>query len=309
MATAVTPPRGRGALAAADTDTAFGPGEWALMAALALTWGASFLFIAVGLEDFPPAAVTLLRIAFGAGTLALLPRARTRLPAAAWKGIVPLGIVQIGVPLLLFPVAQQHVSSSLAGMMNGTVPIVTGAVAALLARALPPRNQRVGLLVGFAGVVAISWPTFDGRLSAYGVGLLALAVLCYSVALNLAAPLQRAYGALPVILRAELVGLVLVAPFGLPVLSRSTPSAASVAALLVLGCAGTGLAFAVLFTLVGRVGATRGSVAVYLTPAVAILLGVLLRDETVALVQLAGTALVITGAWLTSRTAVAKRLR
>lgn len=284
-----------------DADAPFRLTEWGLMAGLAGTWGASFFLIAVALDDFPPAAIAFLRIALGAGTLALIPAARRPLPREAWRGVLPLGVVQIGAPLMLFPIAQQFVSSSFAGMMNGTVPIVTAAVAMVIARALPPHNQRVGLAVGFAGVIAISSPTLDASATAFGAGLLAAAVLSYAVAINIAAPLQRAHGALPVIFRAEVVGLVVTAPFGLPVLMDSSPSAASVASLLILGCLGTGLAFAALTTLAGRVGATRGSVAVYLTPAVAIVLGVVVLGEAVVPLQILGTALAVAGAWLTSR--------
>lgn len=289
-----------------DTDRAFGPSEWGLMAALALTWGASFLFIAVALEDFPPAAITLLRIAFGAATLALIPAARRALPARAWLRIAPLGLIQIALPMLLFPIAQQHVSSALAGMINGTVPVIAAVLAVAFTRRLPPANQRVGLAVGLAGIIGIAIPSMDTSATAFGTMLLVLAVLCYGLAINLGTPLQRSYGALPVILRAQLFALVLTAPLGIPAVLRSTPGLDSVAALAVLGCAGTGLALAALTTLAGRVGATRGSVAVYLTPAVAIGLGVVVLDETVVPLQVLGTVLAVTGAWLTSRPATVR---
>jgi drug/metabolite transporter (DMT)-like permease len=61
------------------------------------------------------------------------------------------------------------------------------------------------------------------------------------------------------------------------------------------------VAFAFFTTLAGRVGAARGSVTVYFIPVVAIVLGVLLGGESVALIALAGTALVLVGAYLTSR--------
>jgi drug/metabolite transporter (DMT)-like permease len=68
-----------------------------------------------------------------------------------------------------------------------------------------------------------------------------------------------------------------------------------------LGCLGTGLAFVGMTTLAGRVGAARGSVTIYFIPVVAIALGLLFRDETIAIVSLVGTALVLFGAYLTSR--------
>jgi drug/metabolite transporter (DMT)-like permease len=68
-----------------------------------------------------------------------------------------------------------------------------------------------------------------------------------------------------------------------------------------LGALGTGLAFVLMAMLVGRVGGPRGPVAIYFVPVVAMILGVTLRDESIALSALLGTAFVLTGARLTSR--------
>ncbi len=75
----------------------------------------------------------------------------------------------------------------------------------------------------------------------------------------------------------------------------------SLAAVLALGALGTGLAFVYMGTLVGRVGGTRAAFATYLIPVVAIVLGVAIRDETVAAIAIVGVALVIGGAILASR--------
>ena len=90
-----------------------------------------------------------------------------------------------------------------------------------------------------------------------------------------------------------------------PVAIGSVPSSGfgwgSLAATAFMGAAGTALAYVWFATLMGRVGSTRGSVTIYLLPVVAIVLGVLFRDEPIYLASLLGTALVLTGAWLTSR--------
>lgn len=206
------------------------------------------------------------------------------------------------VPFVLFPLAQQSIDSSLAGMVNGAAPLFTVAVAALWARRGPQRRELAGLGVGFVGVVAVNWPAAQGTdASLLGAALALLATMFYGVAFNLAAPLQSRGGALPVILRAQLVALVVLAPPGVFGLSGSSPSWSAMAAMVALGAFSTGLAFAAFSTLAGRVGASRGSVTVYFIPVVAIVLGVLLRDETVAALSLAGTALVLLGAYLTGR--------
>jgi drug/metabolite transporter (DMT)-like permease len=236
------------------------------------------------------------------GALALFPAARRPVPWDDLPRVAFLGVIWAGLPLLLFPLAQQWIDSSVAGMLNGAVPLFGAAWAVLLLRRPLGRTQTLGLLVGFAGVVAISWPEVQGsRATTLGAGLVILAVVLYGLAVNLAVPLQQRYGALPVLLRAQLAALVLLLPFGLWSLPGSDPGWGAALALLPLGILGTGLAFVLMTTLVGRVGGPRGAVATYFIPVVAIALGVVFLDERVAPVALLGTALVLGGAWLTSR--------
>jgi drug/metabolite transporter (DMT)-like permease len=250
-----------------------------------------------------PTVVTLVRVALGTLALALVARARrTRISRPDWPRVVLLALVWMAVPLTLFPVAQQWIDSSLAGMLNGAVPLTSAFVAVLLVRALPGRAQLVGLIVGFSGVVAIAWPEVrTAGTTALGVALVLVAVFCYGVGANVAVPLQQRYGALPVLLRALVVALVLVAPAGVAGIPGSELEMRPLAAMLPLGLLGTGWAYVAFALLLGRAGASRGAVAIYFTPVVAIVLGVLVRGEDVAAVSLIGVVLVIAGAWLTSR--------
>ncbi len=281
---------------------AFGPTEWVLLAAVACLWGSSFLFIEIGLEAFHPGVVAMARLGLGAAALALVPAARRSVAREDYPRIAALGVIWMGVPLLLFPFAQQWIDSSVAGMLNGAVPLTAAAWSVLLLRRVPRRLQLAGLAVGFAGVVAISFPELAGsRATALGAGLVVLAVVLYGLAANLAVPLQQRHGALPVLLRAQLVALVVVVPFGVAGLPRSTWSWPSGLAMLPLGVLGTGLAFVLMTTLVGRVGAPRGAVAIYFVPVVAILLGALVLGERITVAAIIGTALVLLGAALASR--------
>lgn len=281
---------------------AFGPTEWGLLSAIALIWGSSFLWMEIGLDAFSPALITLARIGLGAVSLAVVPKARQPIAREDWPRVAVLGVVWMAVPLLLFPIAQQWVDSAVAGMVNGAMPLFTTLVAIILLRTLPRSRQLAGLIVGFIGVVAITVPNAQGLdASAFGVGLLVLAVACYGVATNVAVPLQQRYGSLPVLLRAQLVAVALVAPFGLPALGSSTFAWGPALAMVPLGVLSTGLAFVAMTNLVGRAGASRGAVAIYFVPVVAIVLGVTVRGESVHPLALAGTALVLVGAGLTSR--------
>jgi drug/metabolite transporter (DMT)-like permease len=280
---------------------AFGTREWALLAAVALMWGSSFLLIDVGVDHLRPELVALLRVAFGAATLAAVPAARRAIPRAAWPPVALLGITWMAVPFVLFPVAQQWIDSSLAGMLNAAAPLFTAVVAAVAARQLPGRRPAIGLLVGFAGVLAITWPSLgDARASAAGIGLVLAATLLYGVAFNLAGPLQQRHGALPVVWRAQLVALALLLPSGLAAVPASRFAWSSLAAMVALGAFGTALAFVAFTTLAGRAGSTRASVSVYFLPPVAIALGAAVRDEPIAAAAVLGTALVLAGAYVVS---------
>jgi drug/metabolite transporter (DMT)-like permease len=281
---------------------AFTPRDWGLLAGVALMWGSSFLLIEIGLDDLRPTAVTWLRILFGALTLACLPAARRPIARADWPAVGLLGLVWLAAPFTLLPLAQQSISSSLAGMVNGAAPLFTLLVGTIWSRRLPTPRQALGLVVGFAGVVAIDLPALQGAdATALGAAMVLVATMFYGVAFNLAVPLEERNGALPVIWRAQLVALVLVTPLGVVGAAGSSWSWSSMAAMVVLGALSTGVAFAFFTTLAGRVGAARGSVTVYFIPVVAIVLGVALGGETVAALALVGTALVLFGAYVTSR--------
>ncbi len=287
---------------------AFGTVEWALLAAIALVWGSSFLLMDIGLLSLDPAVVTLARIGLGAVALALVPRARrTQIAREDLPRVALLGVVWMAIPLTLFPIAQQWIDSSVAGMINAGMPLTTAAWAALFLRRLPVARQVGGLVIGFAGIVAVTLPEVPVGIavatpeSAFGAGLVVFAVVLYGIAANIAVPLQQRYGALPVLLRAQLFALIPVLPLGLFGLRDSTFAWGPVLAMIPLGVLGTGLAFVLMTTLVGRVGGPRGTVAIYFVPLVAIALGAALLQERIHPLALVGTVLVLIGAWIASR--------
>jgi drug/metabolite transporter (DMT)-like permease len=291
------------ATAEGSSSAPFTPVDWLLIAIPAAVWGASFLLIAEGLESFEPGVVTWGRLLLGVLTLLLVPRTRaTRISRGDWPRVALLGLFWFAAPQTLFAIAEQWVSSAVAGMLNGALPLFAALMSATLLRRLPGRNQLRGLGVGFAGVVCISLPSLSGDAgTAVGAGLVVVALLCYALASNVVVPLQQRYGAIGVIARAQLVALALTTPYAIAGIPASSFAWQPAAAVLLLGVLGTGVAFVAAGTVMGRVGATRGSVIAYLIPVVALVLGVLLRDEHVERLAVVGLALVLIGAWLTSR--------
>lgn len=303
-----TAPDNRAGIAAPQpTDSQFTPNDWSLFLAVGAIWGSSFLFIDIGLDSLPPGVITLMRVGLGALALVLLPRESIRIAPADRARLVILSVVWVAVPFTLFPIAEQHISSSVAGLLNGGTPIFAAVFAALIWRQQTRGAQLLGIAVGFVGVVLVSLPSIgDGSSEATGVALVVLATVCYGLAVTLAAPMQQRYGSVNLMAKVLALATLWTAPYGLWQIGDASWELGPVLAVVVLGVVGTGIAFAFMGSLVGRVGSTRASFITYLIPVVALALGVTFRGDEIAPIELVGIVFVIAGALFASRRVTAR---
>lgn len=277
--------------------------EWLLTLVMASIWGSSFLLMAIAIDDVSSSVVPFARVLFGALALALVPAARRRLPRHELPRVVFLGLVWMAGPFLLFPLAIETTGSAVAGMINGSLPVVTVAVTALFVRRAPSAFRVAAVLVGFSGIALISIGSIRSEAGAdlRGIALLIGAVVCYAVAVNVSTPMQRRYGTLPVLLHVQIAAVLWTLPAGIDGAAESTFTVSAVGALVVLGALGTGLAFAVYGMLLARTGPVRGMIGVFFTPVVATVLGVVIRSEPLEALAVVGMIVVIAGAVMTSR--------
>ena len=275
---------------------------------LAVTWGSSFLLIDIAIEHLDTRVVPFGRSLTGAVALALFPGARDAIPRRDWPRIAILGLVWMALPFWLFPLAEKTVASSVAGMMNGGLPVVMAAVTAMWVRRLPS-VQRIGAIVlGFVGIVVVAWPAIqtdttngDSIADLRGVLFLAGALLGYAVGANVARPLQAQYSPARLLMRVQIAAALWTLPFAADGARSSDFSRSSVLAVAGLGVVGTGIAFVAFGTLLERTGLTRAMIPTYFTPIVGLVLGTLFNNETIALVSVAGMLVVIASAWMTSK--------
>jgi drug/metabolite transporter (DMT)-like permease len=286
-----------------DTAQHFGPTEWGMTSAVALTWGASFLFIAIAIDHVATGVVPIARLGFGAIALACFPAARKRIDRADIKRVAMLGLVAMTIPFYLYPLAEKTVSSSIAGMINGSIPITTVVVAAILTRSMPSSRRMVAVIIGFTGIALISFGSVgDGKgASVHGVLFLLAATCCYAITSILSREMQVKYGTLTVLLWQEGFALLFSLPLGVPAFFDSHFAWSAFLALMALGAFGTGFAYVMYGMLMVRAGAVRGVIGVFFTPVVATILGLLFRDEKVTALAVIGMCVVLIGAWLTSR--------
>jgi drug/metabolite transporter (DMT)-like permease len=296
---------GSGSHGSGTDDAAFGRLEGSLFVAISIIWGSSFLLIDLGLEGLTPATVTLGRVGLGALTLLALrfvgrKNAKSIRPEDRLR-VVLLAAVWVAIPFSLFPLAQQSINSALTGLLNGATPIWVTVLSIVLTGRRPNRTLLTGLVLGFVGVVLISLPSLgEGSSEAKGVLLVLAATVCYGLAINLAAPLQQRYGAVTLMAPLLTVASIPLVPVALLDWDANRFSASTVVPVVALGVIGTGVAYWIMSTLVGRAGAVRASFITYLIPVVSLILGIVFRGDRVAALAIAGACLTTVGALLAS---------
>ena len=274
-----------------------------LFALMSVIWGVPYLFIRVAVAEISPAFLVLVRTSLA--TAILLPIALARVDIrpilARWRWLIAFAAIEIAIPWIALGSAEQHLSSSLTGLLIAGVPLVGAAFA--LATGGADRfggTALVGLLIGLVGVAAIvgfDLGTYDA------VALLQIAVVVVGYAVG-PAILARRLGGLPAV-GVMALSLGLAALLYIPIAATQWPSVMpsmnvwiSVVILAVL-C--TAVAFLIFAALIDEIGPVRSTLITYINPAVAAVLGVLVLNETLTAPMIVGFVLVLIGSTLATR--------
>jgi drug/metabolite transporter (DMT)-like permease len=274
-----------------------------LFGLMSVIWGIPYLFIRVAVAEITPATLVLARTAIAAAIL--LPIAIVRVDLrpvlARWRWVVAFAAIEIAIPWVALGSAEQHLSSSLAGLLVAGVPLVGTAFA--LTTGGSDRLSRtgiIGLVIGIVGVAAIVGGDF-GSSDPAALVQIAVVVVCYAIG---PAILSRRLGGLPTV-GVMALSLALCAVVYLPISALQwpsvVPSADVIGSIVVLAVICTAVAFLVFAALIDEIGPVRATVITYVNPAVAAILGVLVLRESFTPWMAAGFALVIAGSTLATR--------
>jgi drug/metabolite transporter (DMT)-like permease len=274
------------------------------MGIVSLAWGASYLFIKVGLRDFSPPFIVFARVVLGAAILLPLAlRAGALAPLRGrWRIIWFLAVVQMAGPFLLITWGEEEISSGLTGILVGSAPIFTALLASRGWADEPLGGWgALGVVVGIAGVVLLFASDLSGDAGQlFGGTLVLLAGIGYAVG---GLTIKSRMGDVPPVGVASATMLASAAVTAIPALFAPPASAGldSVAALVALGALGTGLAFLLFYTLLSEIGAPRASVVAYLASAFSVLYGVVLLGEGVTVFTIAGLVLILFGSYVAAQ--------
>jgi drug/metabolite transporter (DMT)-like permease len=279
--------------------------DWALLLALVAMWGSSFMFNKLAIATVPPATVVAARLTLGALTLLAIVYARgARLPPPGriWAAYALLGFVGNALPFYLIAWGQQFVDSALAGILIAGMPLATLVLAHFVVQGeRMTLNRSAGFALGFAGIVLLMQPAAVAGFGGAAIDIVAqLAVLCGALCYSANSVLARllvktdflsaATGTLLVAAALMLpIALVHDAPLSLH------PSGGSMASIVWLGVGPTAIATICYFALISSAGPTFMSLVNYLSPAIAVFLGVTLLAEKPGVVAYAGLAFILLG--------------
>jgi drug/metabolite transporter (DMT)-like permease len=275
--------------------------QLASLLALSAIWGASFMFIKVGVRDFEPGALVAVRIGLAALTLIAVVawRPGLRAGARAVRGfvlpLIAVGALNTALPFWLITWAETSIDSGLAAILNASAPLFTALLAWRFARGQRMTGARlVGVLVGFVGVaLLVGFPGGDSDpLAALAV---VLAGLCYAGGALYIGERMRPLSPVLVSAGSMVAASIFVFPLGVAQAPTEMPGWKPLASVILLGVVCTGVAYLLYFSLIAGAGASRAILVTYLTPAIALLYGAVFLDEDVTLVAVGGLALVLAG--------------
>ena len=282
------------------------------LVALAAIWGASFMLIKVMLEEMGPVAVAWVRLGGGAAlVLAVAAWRRPGLPRSArhWFDVCVVALLASAIPLVLIPWGEQEISSQLAGILNGAMPLWVALFAhAFLASERLHRTATLGLVLGFAGTAVVIGPDVLDMATASTQGALAVVVATVGYGASAVYVRPRLLGVDSTLLAGSqnVIAFAMLTPLLLAV--ESVPDLPSMSSRVVIASIGlallsSGVAYIIYYWLLATLHATQAALVTYLIPIAAVFWGWVVLSESIGFAALPGLLLIVLGIYLVNRPA------
>jgi drug/metabolite transporter (DMT)-like permease len=276
--------------------------SWTLLWVLGAIWGSSYMFVKVALDDVDSELIAWARCALAAIVLVPLAHSRGGLRGLGRYAVLLtlLAACQAAGPFLLIALGQQDIPSSLAGILVASTPLFTALLAIKFDQEERSQGLRLaGVVVGIVGVVVLLGLDLGGSGAALLGGLMVvLASLGYSIGGFMVKHRFREVQPIGVAAGVMVAGTVLLLPLALLHIPAAVPGVEETLSVVAVGVLGTGVGFAIFYSLVTTVGPARTFIVTYLAPGFAVVYGAVLLDEEIAVATIVGLALIVGGSYL-----------
>ena len=284
--------------------------------ALAALWGGSFLFMRVAVPHLgavPTAVGRGLFSTLGLGATLAIMGYRPRLGRYLWP-LLALGVINSGIPFLMYALAAQVLPSGYSAIFNATTPLVATVVGALVfAEAITPaRVAAVVLGIGGVAVLAQAGPLDLSTAVLGGMAACFVATVCYAFSSYLTLRLVGADASVDTraaVFISQLGALMVLAPALLIDIALEPDMLARLQAapllawgnVALLGLLSTALAYVLYFRLIADEGPHKALTVTFIVPVFAVLWGWVLLDESLTVAHAMGGGLIALSLWLVLR--------
>jgi drug/metabolite transporter (DMT)-like permease len=271
---------------------------------LAAIWGGSFLFMKIAGPEF--GVFLSMAVRTGVAALVLLPlilaRGLGEQFRTHWQKTLGIGVLNSGLPFVLFAFATLHLTAGFTAILNSSVPFWSALIAWLWLGDKPRRLQVFGLVIAFAGVVMLVWGKVDLKPGGAGWAILAclLATLLYGLSANITKRVFAGVNPLVSASGSQVGAALCLIPLALLNLPDKNPSSIAWASALVLAVVCTAFAYILYFRLMRNLGPTRATAVTFLIPVFGMLWGVLFLDEVVSTRMILATLVILVGTSLST---------
>jgi drug/metabolite transporter (DMT)-like permease len=280
--------------------------DLATLLLLGALWGASFLFMRMGANQFGGMALAGMR-AIGAAICSIpLLASRERLAElrANWWPVTLIGLSNSALPFVLFSYAAQSLPAGLSAIFDAIAPLLVAASGWLwLGEKLNP-SRASGLLIGLVGVVWLIGGSMGlghgGASVGWAMAACVGANVCYTFGAHYSHRRMRTVTPLTVAIGSQFAAAVLLLPFTIWMWPAKMPDVQAWVAMLGLAAACTSLAYVLFYRLLAHVGSARAMAVLYLIPVFGVIWGAMFLGETITLAMAGGCAVILVGVALTT---------
>lgn len=277
---------------------------------LAAIWGSSFLLMRLAVHDFGPVALTEVRVGVSAVFLLIVSAAMGRLKPFLqnWRVIAVGGLINIGMPFLLYSYAAQTLTAGFMAIVNALAPLFAAIVARLWLGERLTRLRILGLVIGFGGIAILVSDSLSLEVQGQGLAIAAsiAAPLCYGVAASYMTRYYRGLDPIACAAGSVTASALFLLPFAAITWPTQPISGVAWGAALLIALLCTGVAYLIYFKLIEDVGPGKTITVTFLVPPFGVFWGAMVLSEPVTTSVVLGAATVLLGTLLATGVIAAK---
>ena len=270
---------------------------------LGAIWGSSFLFMREAAPEFGIYALVEIRTVLA--TVFLLPFVLMRKQLADiksyWHHIALIGVINTAVPFALFNYSSLHLEAGYNSILNATAPMFGAVIAFLWFADKLSKAGVIGLLIGFFGVIQLSWAKLaGGEVSFFPIATALLATCCYGIAASYMKRFMQGIRPLAIACGSQLFASIVLLPIAIVTWPSVAPSQSAWIQAVTLAIPCTGIAYILYFDLIAKEGPAKAITVAYLVPLFGVIWGTVFLNERLSIPVLIGGLCILLGVALTT---------